>query len=76
MQRLERIASSDDELIAHNLRPGGSVDSLAEISDNAGKIAQHLHDDLKLANAEAVESRVTAAIDKQNTAIPNSKPGM
>jgi hypothetical protein len=47
-----------------------------EISDNAGKVAQHLHDDLKLANAEAVESRMTAALDKQNTAVPNSKPGV
>jgi isopropylmalate/homocitrate/citramalate synthase len=47
-----------------------------EISDNAGKVAQHLHDDLKLANAETVESRVTAALDKQNTAVPNSKPGI
>jgi hypothetical protein len=47
-----------------------------EIEDNAGKVAQHLHDDLKLANAEAIEARMTAALDKQNTAIPNSKPGM
>jgi methionine synthase I (cobalamin-dependent) len=47
-----------------------------EISDNAGKVAQRLHDDLKLANAEAVESRVAAALDKQNTAVPNSKPGI
>jgi hypothetical protein len=47
-----------------------------KISDNAGKIAQHLHDDLKLANAEAAEARLTAALDKQNTAIPNSKPGI
>jgi hypothetical protein len=47
-----------------------------EISDNAGKVAQHLHYDLKLANAEAAEARLTAAIDKQNTAVPNSKPGM
>jgi isopropylmalate/homocitrate/citramalate synthase len=47
-----------------------------EISDNAERVAQHLHDDLKLANAEAVESRVTATLDKQNTAVPNSKPGM
>ena len=47
-----------------------------EISDNAGKVAQHLHYDLKLANAEAAEARLTAAIDKQNMAIPNSKPGM
>jgi hypothetical protein len=47
-----------------------------EISENAGKVAQHLHYDLKLANAEAAEARVSAAIDKQNTASPNSKPGM
>jgi hypothetical protein len=46
------------------------------ISDNAGKVAQHLHYDLKLANAEGAEARLTAAIDKQNTLIPNSKPGM
>jgi hypothetical protein len=47
-----------------------------EISDNARKVAQHLHDDLKLANAEAVESHVSTALDKQNTAVPNSKPGI
>lgn len=47
-----------------------------KISDNADKVAQHLHDDLKLANAEAAETRVSAAIDKQNTVIPNSKPGV
>lgn len=47
-----------------------------EISDKAGKIAQHLHYDLKLANAEASEAHVSAAIDKQNTASPNSKSGM
>ena len=47
-----------------------------EISDNAGKVEKHLHYDLKLANAEAAEARVSAAIDKQNTASPNSKPGM
>jgi hypothetical protein len=47
-----------------------------EISDNAGKVAQHLHNDLKLANAEAAEARLTAALDKQNTAVPNKKLGM
>jgi hypothetical protein len=47
-----------------------------EISDNAGKVEKHLHYDLKLANAEAAEARVSAAIDKQNAASPNSKPGM
>jgi hypothetical protein len=47
-----------------------------EISDNAGKAAQHLHYDLKLANAEAAEARVSTAIDKQNTAVPNINPGM
>jgi hypothetical protein len=46
------------------------------IADSAGKVTQHLHDDLKLANAEAAEARLTAALDKQNTAIPNSKPGI
>jgi hypothetical protein len=47
-----------------------------QISDNAGKVAQHLHYDLQLANAEAAEARLTAALDKHNTAIPNTKPGM
>jgi hypothetical protein len=47
-----------------------------QISDNAGKVAQHLHYDLQLANAEAAEARLTTAIDRQNTAIPNSKPGI
>ena len=46
-----------------------------QISDNADKVAQHLHDDLKLANAEATEGRVSTAIDKQNTASPIMKPG-
>ena len=47
-----------------------------QISDNADKVAQHLHDDLKLANAEATEGRVSTAIDKQNTASPIMKPGI
>jgi hypothetical protein len=47
-----------------------------QISDNADKVAQHLHDDLKLANAEATEGRVSTAIDKQNTASPIMKPGV
>jgi hypothetical protein len=47
-----------------------------QISDNADKVAQHLHDDLKLANAEATEGRVSTAIDKQNTATPIMKPGI
>jgi hypothetical protein len=47
-----------------------------QISDNADKVAQHLHYDLKLANAEAAEAHASAAIDKQNTAGPNMKPGI
>jgi hypothetical protein len=39
-----------------------------EISNNAEKAAHLLHDDIKLANDKAVEGRLTAAFDEQNTA--------
>jgi hypothetical protein len=39
-----------------------------EISANAQKVSQRLHDDIKLADTKAVEARVAATVDRQSTA--------
>lgn len=46
-----------------------------EISANAQKVSQHLHDDVKLADTKAAEARV-AAVDKQSAAASSNQASL